>query len=81
MVTDAEREFRTSSQDRGISRSLHNQKKDKNKCKTKNNQNCQNIELYGSLTTKELEKKHSCRLVGGAETGSWDREDTQQGRG
>ena len=27
-------------------------------------------ELYGNLTTKELKKKHSSRLVGGAETGS-----------
>ena len=34
--------------------------------KTKNNQNCQKIKLYGSLTTKELKKKLS-RLVGGAE--------------
>ena len=33
---------------------------------TKNNQNCQKIKLYGSLTTKELKKKHSFRLVGGA---------------
>ena len=33
--------------------------------KTKNNQNCQKIELYGSLTTKKLKKKHSSRLVGG----------------
>ena len=35
--------------------------------KTKNNQNYQKIKLYGSLTTKELKKKHSSRLVGGAE--------------
>ena len=35
--------------------------------KMKNNQNCQKIELYGSLTTKELKKKYSLRLVGGAE--------------
>ena len=34
--------------------------------KTKNNQNCQKIKLYGSPKTKEL-KKHSFRLVGGAE--------------
>ena len=33
--------------------------------KTKNNQNCQKIELYGSPTTKELKKKHSFRLVEG----------------
>ena len=30
--------------------------------KTKNNQNCQKIKLYGSPTTNEL-KKHSFRLV------------------
>ena len=47
--------------------------------KTKNNQNCQKIELYGSPTTKKLKKKHSSRLVGGAETGSQGREDMRQG--
>ena len=52
--------------------SSHNQKKDK-KFKTINNQNFQKIELYGSPTTKELKKKHSFRLVGGAEMGSWGR--------
>ena len=35
--------------------------------KTQNNQNCQKIELYGGLTTKELKKKHSSRLVGGVD--------------
>ena len=49
---------------------MHNQKKDTS-LKAKNNQNCQKIELYGSLTTNELKKKHSSRLVGGAEMGSW----------
>ena len=49
--------------------------------KTKSNQNCQKIELYGSLTTKELKKKHSSRLVGRAEMGSWGREDSRQGNG
>ena len=49
--------------------SSDNQKKN-NKFKNKNNQNCQKIELHGSLTTKELKKKHSSRWVGGAETGS-----------
>ena len=39
--------------------------------KTKNNQNCQKIEQYGSPITKELKKKHSSGLVGGAEMGSW----------
>ena len=38
--------------------------------KTKNNQNCQTVELYGSLTTKELKKKQSSRPVGGADMGS-----------
>ena len=41
----------------------------------KNNQNCQKIKLYGSLTTKELKKKHSSRVAGGVETGSWGREE------
>ena len=48
--------------------------------KTKNNQNWQKIKLCGSLTTKELKKKHSFRRVGGAETGSQGEEDLQQGR-
>ena len=38
--------------------------------KTKKEQNCQKIKLYGNSTTKELKKKHSSRLVGGAEMGS-----------
>ena len=38
--------------------------------KTKNNQNYQKIELYGSPITKELKKKHSSRPVRGAERGS-----------
>ena len=46
--------------------------------KTKSNQNSQKIELYGSPTTKELKTKHSSRLVGGAETGSQGREDTEK---
>ena len=41
--------------------------------KTKDNQNCQKTELYGSQTTKELKKKHSSRLVGGVDMGSWGR--------
>ena len=39
--------------------------------KTKNNQKCQKIEWHVSLTTKELKRKHSSRLAGGAEIGSW----------
>ena len=47
--------------------------------KTKNNQNCEKIELYGSPTTKELKKKHSFGLVGGAETDSWGGEEVVAG--
>ena len=54
---------------------MHNQKKDSNEFKNKNNQNCQKIKLYGSLTTKELKKKHSFRLVGVVETSSRGGED------
>ena len=59
----------------------HNQRKDNSKFKNKkkNNQNCQKIELYGSLTTKELRKKHASRAVGGEETGSQGGEDPWQG--
>ena len=35
--------------------------------KTNNTQTCQKIELYGSLTTKDLKKPHSFRWVEGAE--------------
>ena len=45
----------------------HTTKRTTTNLKTKNNQNCQKIELYGSPTTKKLKKKHSSRLVGGAE--------------
>ena len=38
---------------------------------TKNNSNWQKSEPCGSPTTKELKKKHSSRLVGGTEMGSW----------
>ena len=48
----------------------HTTKRRTTNLKTKNNQNCQNIELYGSQTTKELKKKHSFRPLGGAEMGS-----------
>ena len=50
--------------------SLHKRRTTTN-LKTKNNQNCQKTELYGSPTTKEIKKKHSPRPVGGAEPGSW----------
>ena len=46
--------------------------------KTKNNQNCQKIKVYGSPTNKELKKKHSSSLVGGAEMGSWGGENLWQ---
>ena len=47
--------------------------------KTKYNQNCQKIELYRSLATKELKKKHSVRPVGGVDMGSWGGEDSWSG--
>ena len=47
--------------------------------KNENNKNFQQIELYGSPTTKELKNKHLLRLIAGAETGVWNREDWQQG--
>ena len=50
--------------------SSHNQKKDNNKFKNKKQTDCQKIELYGNPTTKKVKKKHSSRLVGGAEMGS-----------
>ena len=49
--------------------------------KHNNSQNCQKIELYGSLTTRKLKKKHSPRLVGEVEMDSWAGEDSQQGSG
>ena len=65
----------TSGQDGGASRySLppHTTKRrTKTNLKTKNNENCQKIELCKSPTNKELKKNHSSRLlVGGAEMGS-----------
>ena len=74
-----------SGQDGGISKYTFpphtTKKKTMTNLKIKNNQNCQKIKLYESLTSKELKKKHSSRLVGGVETGSQGREDTQQGSG
>ena len=56
----------TSGQDGGIGRyalfPCTSKRRTTTNLKTKNNQNCQEIELYGSPTTKELKKKHSPRL-------------------
>ena len=60
----------TSGQDAGISRytlTPRTTKRTITNLKTKNTQNYQKIELYGSLTTKELKKRHSSRPVGGVE--------------
>ena len=69
----------TSGQDRGVVR-----RHTVPPCTTKRmattdlkNKNCQKIELYGSLTTKQLKKKHSSGWVGGAETGSQGGEDSR----
>ena len=63
---------------------MHNQKKDNKNLKTKNNQNCQKIELYGSLTTKEIKKKHLSRpetFIQRGRDGQLSREDSRQGGG
>ena len=64
----------TSNQDGGVGRHTVPPRTTKRRTttnlKTKNNQNSQKIELYGSPTTKESKKKHSSRPVGGVETGS-----------
>ena len=60
---------------------LHTTKRRATNLKTKNNQKCQKIKVYGSPTTKELKKKYSSRLVGGTETGGQGREDVWQGSG
>ena len=76
--------IKVTSQDGGVGRNTllpRTTKKRTTNLKMKNNQNCQKIELYGSLTTKELKKKHSSRLVGGVETGSQGGEDMRQGSG
>ena len=60
--------------------SSHNPKKDNNQFKNKEQPELTENHLHGSPTTKEL-KKHSSRLVGGAERGSWGgREGMQQGK-
>ena len=63
--------WETSGQDGGIGRytlpPCTTKRRIKTNLKTKNNQNCQKIELYGSLTTKELKRKHSSKLVGGVQ--------------
>ena len=73
----------TSGQDGGVGRytlSSHTTKRRTTaNLKTKNNQNCQKIELNGSLIMKELKKKHSFRLVGGAEIVNQGREGERQG--
>ena len=73
----------TSGQDGGIGRYTvppHTTKRrTTTNLKTKSNQNYQKIELYGSLTIKELKNKHSSRLLGGVETGSQGGEDSLQG--
>ena len=78
----------TSGQDRGVGRYTllsHTTKKMMTNLKQNNpplppgtarKLNCMEVRQ-----TKELKKKLSSRLVGGAEAGSWDREDKRQGSG
>ena len=60
-----QQKIETSSQDGGVGRYTlppHTiKRRTTTNIKTINNQNCQKIKLYGSLTTKELKKKHSFR--------------------
>ena len=77
IVSYSKAHYRTSDQDGDIGRYTsppHTNKRDNNKFKNKNNQNCQKIELNGSLTTKELKKKHSSRLIGGMERRGGDQQ-------
>ena len=71
----------TSSQDKGIGRYAllphRTKRRTTTNLKTKNNQNCQEIEVYGSPTT--ITKIYSFRLVRGVETGSQGKEDVRQG--
>ena len=63
----------TSGRDGGLDRYTvppHTTKRRTTNLKTKNNQNCQKIELYGSPTTKKFKKKHSFKMIGGMERGS-----------
>ena len=77
-LPDFNMEHTASSQDWGIGRDAllpcTTKRKITTNLKTKNNQNCQKIKLYRSPATKEL-KKHSSRLVGGAEMGNGGEED------
>ena len=75
--------FWTSGQDGGLGRyrvpPCTTERRITTNLNTKKKQNCQQIKLYRSLTTKELKKKHSSRPVGGVEMGSWGGQDSQQG--
>ena len=66
---------RTAGQDGGIGRHTvppcTTKRRTTTNLETKNNQNWYKVKLYGSPTTKELKKKHSSRLLGGAETWGW----------
>ena len=70
---------RTSCQDGGVGRytlpPCTTKRRTITNLKTKHNQNCQKIKMYGNPTTKELKNKHSFRLVGGAEMDSQAGED------
>ena len=82
-ISDFQKEGRCS-QDGGIGRhtlSPHKTKRTTTNLKTKNNQNCQKIELYRSPTTNDLKEKQSSRLAEGVEKGSPGRENSQQGSG
>ena len=60
-------------------RCLLAQPKEGQQFKNKKQPEPKKIELYGSPTTQEIKKKHSSRPVGGAETSTLGRKDSQQG--
>ena len=80
---EKKKEIQTFSQDGGVGRYTlppHTTKRrTTTNLETKNNPTCQKIELYGSLTIRELKKKHASRPVGDGGTVSRGREDSWQG--
>ena len=67
--------MRASGQDGGVGRHTvppcTTKRRTTTNLKTKKQPELTEIKLYGSPTTKEIKKKYSSRLLGGAETGSW----------
>ena len=75
--------LKSSGQDGGISRytllPCTTERRIMTNLKTKTTRTARKIKLCGSPTNKELKKKHSSRLVGGAEPRNKGGEDAEQG--